>query len=238
MVGAKVSVIIPFYNCPYVIEALDSVLNQTYDNIEIILVNDGSTIHQEKINPYLSKINYIEKANGGTGSALNAGMEVATGDYFAWLSSDDMFRPEKIEKQLRCMEENQSFISYTNYSLINELSEILHENVGIHYEDRNVFLRHFQKGCHINGCTIMFKKEVYHTIGAFNEKYKYTQDYEYWLRIIQQHDFTYLNESLTLYRVHPDMGSKKHGRAQMAEIHELRTKYKRILRELERGELG
>ena len=235
--GAKVSVIIPFYNCPYVSEALESALNQTYDNVEIILINDGSTINQDKVFPYLSKIHYIEKANGGTGSAMNAGLDAATGDYFVWLSSDDVFKPEKIEKQLRFMEENNSFISYTNYSLINENSQIVSENVGIHYENRTEFIRHFQKGCHINGCTVMFKKEVYGTVGKFNVRYKYTQDYDYWLRVIQKYPFAYLNESLTLYRVHSEMGSKKHNRNQMAEIHELRAKYKRILRELE-GELG
>lgn len=79
---SKVSIIVPFYNCPYINQALDSLVNQTYSNIEIIVVNDGSTQFSEGIIPYLDKIKYIQKENGGTTSALNTGIKHATGDYF------------------------------------------------------------------------------------------------------------------------------------------------------------
>ena len=134
-------------------------------------------------------------------------------------------------------ENNSSYISYTNYSLIDENSHITNENVGVHYEIPYEFIRHLQKGCHINGCTVMFKKDVYKTIGEFNTRYKYTQDYDYWLRVIQQYRFDYINKPLTLYRVHPKMGSKQYLRNQTAEIIELRIKYKRILKDLERSVL-
>ena len=231
---AKVSIIIPFYNCSYINEAIESALNQTYVNTEILVVDDGSTSHKDKLVPYLKNIKLIEKENGGTGSAINAGMNAATGDYFAWLSSDDVFMPNKIQDQLQFMVNNQSSISYTNYSLINEQSAITNERVGIHYDLPYEFIRHFQKGCHINGCTVMFKREVYENIGEFNTRYKYTQDYDYWLRVIQHYPFDYLDSPLTLYRVHEAMGSKQFLRNQTAEIVELRVKYKRILKELER----
>lgn len=234
---SKVSIIIPFYNCSYINESIESALGQTYPNTEILVVNDGSTLYTDKLNPYLKDIKLIEKENGGTGSAINAGMQAASGDYFAWLSSDDVFMPNKIENQLQFMQNNQSFISYTNYSLIDENSHITNENVGVHYEIPYEFIRHFQKGCHINGCTVMFKKDVYQTIGEFNTRYKYTQDYDYWLRVIQHYRFDYIDKPLTLYRVHPKMGSKQYLRNQTAEIIELRIKYKRILRDLERSVL-
>lgn len=77
----KVSVVVPFYNCPYVDRAVHSVLNQSYPNVEIIVVNDGSTQHVEKLAPYLDRILYVEKANGGTATALNVGIRRATGAY-------------------------------------------------------------------------------------------------------------------------------------------------------------
>ncbi|WP_394514565.1 glycosyltransferase family A protein [Priestia aryabhattai] len=93
----KVSIIIPFYNCSYIDQAIQSALNQTYQDIEIIVVNDGSSKFNEKITPYLDRILYIEKENGGTASALNLGIKNATGEYFAWLSSDDIFLPIKYQ---------------------------------------------------------------------------------------------------------------------------------------------
>ena len=234
---AKVSIIIPFYNCAYINESIESALSQTYLNKEIIVVDDGSTLNKDKLNPYLKYIKLIEKKNGGTGSALNAGLMAASGEYFAWLSSDDVFLPTKIETQLGFMEDNQSSISYTNYSLIDEKSLITNERVGIHYEVPYEFIRHMQKGCHINGCTVMFKRDVYKKIGEFNTRYRYTQDYDYWLRILQHYKFDYIDTPLTLYRVHSEMGSKQHLRDQTAEIIELRVKYKRILKDLERSVL-
>lgn len=235
IMGPKVTIIIPFYNCPYVAQAIESALKQTYRNVEIIVVNDGSTIHADKIRPFIGKLIYIEKSNGGTASALNEGLKRASGDYIAWLSSDDKFQPRKLEKQLAYMQALQSSICYTNFSVIDEKSRVVTQKAGTHYPDRADFVRHLSKGCHINGCTIMFKKEVYDKVGEFNSSYKYTQDYDYWLRVVQHYPFDYLDEPLTLYRVHSNMGSKQYPRAQRAEILELRAKYKRILAQLEWG---
>lgn len=234
--GPKVTIIIPFYNCPYVAQAIKSALKQTYRNTEIIVVNDGSTVHSEKVRPYLRRVIYIEKENGGTASALNEGIKRASGEYIAWLSSDDMFHPQKVEKQLAFMQARQSVISYTNFSVINESSMIVNERAGApHVEDWREFVRHMSKGCHINGCTIMMKKSLYNQIGVFNPSYRYTQDYDYWLRVVQHYAFDYLDEPLTMYRVHSNMGSRQHSLAQREEILELRAKYNMILAQLYGG---
>ena len=231
--GPKVTIIIPFYNCPYVAEAINSALKQTYRNIEIIVVNDGSTVHGEKVRPYLRRIIYIEKGNGGTASALNEGIKRASGEYIAWLSSDDKFQPQKVEKQLAFMQARQSAISYTNFSVINEKSRMVNQRAGAPaFENMIEFARHLSKGCHINGCTVMMKKDLYEQIGEFNPSYRYTQDYDYWLRVVQHYPFDYLDEPLTMYRVHSNMGSMQHTRAQREEILELRSKYKQILSQL------
>lgn len=225
----KVSIIIPFYNCSYVDQAIDSALNQTYPNIEVIVVNDGSTIFKDKITPYLGRIRYFEKENGGTASALNAGIKNATGDYFAWLSSDDMFYKEKIAKQLNMMDERKGYFSYTNYSLINEHSQITLREAGVYFPFKIDFLQNLLTGNNINGSTVMMKMELFSSLGLFNENLKFTQDYDFWLRAIQHYEFYYVNEPLLKYRVHNNMGSKKYSQKINTEIRMLNQKYEQDL---------
>lgn len=225
LVVTKVSIIIPFYNCSYIDQAIQSALNQTYQDIEIIVVNDGSSKFNEKITPYLDRILYIEKENGGTASALNLGIKNATGEYFAWLSSDDIFLPHKISKQLEFMQQTNSYISYTNYALINERSNIVHASAGVHFPYKVDFLQNLRKGCNINGCTVMMRMEVFSAIGFFNEELRFTQDYDFWLRAVQHYEFSYLDEQLVHYRVHTQMGTKKFEGMINKEIKELNQTY-------------
>ncbi len=207
---SKVSIIVPFYNCPYINQALDSLVNQTYKNIEIIVVNDGSKQYSEKITPYLNKIKYIEKENGGTASALNVGIQHSTGEYICWLSSDDIFYHEKTEVQLAFMKNKNAMFSYTNWCRINDKGQIISQALGNAPKDRLEFIKHMSIGCIINGCSVMIKKSVFQQIGVFDEKLPYTHDYDLWLRIIQKFDAHYVSQPLLLYRVHDQMGSKKH----------------------------
>ena len=98
----KVSIVIPVYNGErYVRYAIDSALAQTYDNIEIIVVNDGSTDKTDEIvKSYGNKVRYIKKKNGGVSSALNMAIEKMKGEYFSWLSHDDTYEPTKIEDEI------------------------------------------------------------------------------------------------------------------------------------------
>src|SRR3990172_11149387 len=104
----KVSVIIPTFNCEeYIEETLSSVLFQTFTDFEVIVVDDGSTDNTIKvIKPYLDKISYIQKDNGGQGSARNLGISLAKGEYLAFLDSDDLWLPDKLSLQVGYMENN------------------------------------------------------------------------------------------------------------------------------------
>jgi glycosyltransferase involved in cell wall biosynthesis len=206
----KVSIIIPFYNCPYVDKAIESALNQTYKNIEIILVNDGSTLYKEKIVPYLDQITYMEKSNGGTASALNMGILNASGEYFSWLSSDDLFHPEKIEKQLHFMKSINASASYSNFYLINENGSIISSPQAMGFPNQTQFLKRMRRGCAINGCTVILKMNIFKEFGLFDETLLYTQDYDFWLRILPSYIFHYFPEPLVNYRVHDNMGTKQH----------------------------
>jgi len=225
----KVSIIIPFYNCPYVDQAIESALQQTYPNIEIILVNDGSTQFTDKIKKYFGKIKYIEKENGGTATALNLGIKNATGNYFSWLSSDDIYHPEKITKQLHFMLEHQAAAVYSPVIFIDSQSKPISEAIGVSYSDRSLFLKHFLKGCFINGCSVLLNMDAFSKFGLFDENFLYAHDYDLWVRIAQHYDFQYLNDPLVFYRVHEEMGTLKHIKAINREIRMVQKKYRSVL---------
>ncbi|WP_337034568.1 glycosyltransferase [Paenibacillus illinoisensis] len=207
----KVSVVIPFYNCPYVQQAIQSAINQTYTNVEIIVVDDGSTRHAELLQPYLPYIYVLGKSNGGTASALNHGIRHASGDYVVWLSSDDLLYPDKIRYQVEFMQRENVLASHTNFHYINEHSAVTKLHGGAEPMADVEWLRRFVGGNPVNGCTVMIRKDLFGAVGLFDELLPYTHDLDLWLRILLNgYRFPYLNEPLTAYRWHGGMGSVLH----------------------------
>ncbi|WP_025691219.1 glycosyltransferase [Paenibacillus zanthoxyli] len=233
--NAKVSVVIPFYNCPYIYQALQSALSQSQAPYEIIVVDDGSTIYTDRIAPYLShsNIHYLGKANGGTASALNHGIRHATGDYVAWLSSDDVFYHDKIRNQSLFMEHNRLLISYTNFNYIDAASRLVQLNAAAVFDNRLDFLRCFLQGNPVNGCTVMIKKELFGAIGLFDESLPFTHDYDLWFRaVLNGYPPVMLNQSLTGYRRHEGMGTVRHHDRILHEVSALKARYRAPLRSL------
>ena len=224
----KVSIVIPFYNCPYVNQAIESALQQSYPHVEVIVVNDGSTRHSEKILPYMHQIRYMEKANGGTATALNMGIRYATGQYFAWLSSDDVFDRDKIAKQMAFMQSRNAFACYTSYRLIDSQNRILGQYPSVWVADRILFFERMKHNCLINGGTVMLHMDIFQQVGLFDEGFRYAHDYEFWLRVLLKHHFVYLQEPLLSYRVHDQMGTNKYSRQVVAEAALVQQKYKHI----------
>ncbi|MEK0317801.1 glycosyltransferase [Cohnella sp. 56] len=209
--GPLVSIIIPFYNDGYVNQAVASALAQTYPHIEVIVVDDGSTANQHLLDPYRSRIHYIGKANGGTASALNYGIRMATGEYIAWLSSDDIFYPHKVAGQLGHMLSRGALISSTDFDLIGAHGELLKPQLAVKFASAADFLRALHTFCPINGCTVMMHRSVIGRIGWFDESLRYTQDYDYWLRVILSGiDFHFVNSPLTAYRWHDKSGTSRY----------------------------
>lgn len=226
----KVSIIIPFYNDPYVDQAIVSALYQTYPNVEIIVVDDGSTKYQDAIAPYRNRIIYLGKANGGTGSALNYGIKMATGKYVAWLSSDDRFLPNKVENQVAYMERTGARICHTDYHVMNEYGTITQYAAAIKFPSAKAFINGIRHGCPVNGCTIMMTKELFQDIGGFNEALPYTHDYDLWIRVLLSRvDFHYLNEVLTVYRRHQQMGTVRNFSTVMQEANMVNATYAGLL---------
>ncbi|WP_342415308.1 glycosyltransferase [Paenibacillus sp. FSL R10-2782] len=228
-----VSIVIPFFNCPYIEQAIQSALNQTYSQLEIIVVDDGSTAHAERIDPYLSHIYYLGKRNGGTASALNHGIRHASGDYIAWLSSDDLFHKDKITHQIDFMLERDAYISHTNYNYINNRGELIENNAAPSFSTTVDFFRCFLLANPINGCTVMMKRELFNHIGLFDEYLTYTHDLDMWFRVmLNRYDISYLNESLTSYRWHDGMGTIQHRPAIEKEISITQARFREPFQQL------
>ncbi|WP_404332369.1 glycosyltransferase [Mesobacillus maritimus] len=206
----KVTIIIPFYNCPYVDQAIQSALNQTYQNVEIIVVDDGSTINTDRIIPFQEKIIYLRKENGGTATALNHGIGSASGEYIAWLSSDDYFVPEKIAKQMTFMLNNNAEVSFTNFDIIDQNNQVITPFCGLRFSDIKEVYKQFFILNPVNGCTVIMKKSLFEQIGYFNPVHRYTHDYEMWFRVlISGHKMDYLDEALTKFRWHEGSGTSQ-----------------------------
>lgn len=211
----KVSIIIPVYNgSNYLREAIDSALNQTYKNIEILVINDGSSDRGETediCKSYGDKIRYFNKVNGGAASALNMGVAKMEGEYFSWLSHDDIYYPEKVEVQIDYLseQENRDVILYCNYELINEKSQhtsFVEFNHEMLVEKPEYSLL---RGC-VNGITLLIPKKAFKKHGNFNESLKCTQDYDLWRRFSETFQFVHLPIIITKTRIHAEQDSNKH----------------------------
>lgn len=227
-VGPRVSIVIPFYNCAYVDQAIESALNQSYANVEVIVVNDGSTKHTDKIVPYRHRIKYIEKANGGTASALNTGIRNASGTYFAWLSSDDFYDRNKIASQVAFMQTHNACASHTSFYLINAHNQINSRYPFMSFGNRSQFFESMKQSCLINGCTVMLRMDVFQQVGLFDESLRYVHDYDYWMRVLLKYDFPYIPQPLLYYRVHNDMGSAKYAHELTRETLLVKQKYQHM----------
>lgn len=207
----RVTIVIPFYNDPYVGEAVDSALAQTYPDVEVIVVSDGATREVERLAPYAGRVQLLRKPNGGTASALNCGFRRASGEYVAWLSSDDRFEREKAERQVRFMEATGAWISHTAFRYMNEKGELEGQAVRLKHATPYQFYDSFRRNNAINGCTVMMRRELFERIGGFDERLPYTHDYDFWLRcLLAGYPIAYMREPLTVYRRHPAMGTIRH----------------------------
>ncbi|MBW5447400.1 glycosyltransferase [Cohnella sp. CFH 77786] len=221
-----VSVVVPFYNCPFIDQCLESILGQTYPHIEIVVVDDGSERHLKKLEPYLDRIRCVRKPNGGTSSALNRGIRAAQGEYIAWLSSDDIMLPRKIETQVAYMQHHDALICCTNYHYINEDNDIVSEDRSALFPSAYQFIEGFLHFCPVNGSTVMMHRKLPPFIGWFDESLRGPQDYEYWIRVLLARvDFHFLNESLTLYRWHDGMGTLRMKERNEREFIQVRDRY-------------
>ena len=207
-----VSIVIPVFNgANYMRQAIDSALAQTYPQVEVLVVNDGSTDNGETeriAGSYGERIRYFAKENGGVASALNRGLREMRGSYFAWLSHDDAFLPEKTSRQVGFLRANRAFAAcYTDYLQVDPGGAVI-RRVAVPWRPREKALKALFARQYINGSTVMVQRECFDRVGIFDEKLRYTQDMEMWFRLLQHYEFGRVPWPLARQRVHPEQGSR------------------------------
>lgn len=194
-----VSIVIPVYRgANFVGEAIDCALAQTYPNIEVLVINDGSDDEgatERAVLAYGDKVRYFSKPNGGVSSALNMGIREMHGEYFSWLSHDDLYTPEKIERQVEILRqrppENREVVVMCGGSLIDENGEEIprysaHPWCG-EYTGEEMFAacqKRFRSTLSV--LAMLLPKSILNHVGFFDENLRYIQDYEYSYRIMME----------------------------------------------------
>ncbi len=202
----KVSVIIPTYNRAKLLpRAVNSVLNQTFKDFELIIVDDASTDNTEEVVKTFkdSRIKYIKhRINKGGAAARNTGIKASKGEYIAFLDDDDEWLPLKLEKQVFKFNESSSKVGliYTGFSRYLD---------GENKEREKHLPRHKGKvldiclaGCLTSPPEMLIRKELLKEIGGFDEKLKASQDADILIRLAQECDFDFIPEALTKHYIH------------------------------------
>jgi len=184
-----ISVIIPTYNRAYILhKAVESVLSQTFKNIELIIIDDASEDSTpELIKDYAKKsqipiIYHRNPERLGPAASRNIGIKLAKGKFIAFLDSDDWFLPEKLEKQLNFFQKNPSFyLVQTEERWYKQGKRIFPKR--IHRKAKGFFFHRAVRLCVVSMSTVMVKKELFKEVGVFDPGFPVCEDYEFWLGV-------------------------------------------------------
>jgi glycosyltransferase involved in cell wall biosynthesis len=201
----KVSVIIPTHNrIHFLTGAIESVLNQTFQDVEIIVIDDGSTDStKEIVGTYIQrnpgKISYYYQPKKGVSVARNTGIGYSKGEFIAFLDSDDMWLPHKLEKQIRTISQESVGFAYS-YAYVDEenrkTSKMKPFSPALDFNDL------FLKEKSIITSTVLIRKEYLHEVGLFDESIGVAEDYDLWARILLKYKAYFIPEPLVIYRKH------------------------------------
>jgi glycosyltransferase involved in cell wall biosynthesis len=209
-----VSIVIPVYNgSNYLRQAIDSALKQTYRSTEIIVVNDGSDDGgrtDDIARSYGDRVRYFRQPNGGVSTALNRGLRQMAGEWFAWLSHDDVFAADRIEQDMIVAAENpQGRVFFSRINTIDAEGKFVRD---IRYPiDRVTNPREALQLGGVDMCSMTVHRSCFDRVGFFNEANRTTQDVEMTLRLSSAFPFTLSPRALTYKRVHPDRGTETLG---------------------------
>lgn len=215
-----ISIIIPTYNCEsYIAETIDSVLDQTFSDFELIVIDDGSTDRTRQIaSSYGANVRLITQANAGVCKARNRGIREAAGRYLCLMDHDDYWFRDKLARQMDTMERHpEAGLVYSSFSWwfpdangAFPPAEAYIENPcpeGID-EDFSGWIYHLLLlDCWVLTSSALIRAEVFKRCGTFDESLPYSEDWDLWLRIAREYPFIKLKKSLTLYRQHAYQGN-------------------------------
>lgn len=195
-----ISIVLPVYNGEaFLEEAIKSILNQTYQNLELIVVNDCSTDNTAQIIEEYERLdNRIRIINNEKNMklplSLNAGFEIANGEYLTWTSDDNIYMPTAVEEMYSFLEENMEYgFVYTDMEFINEMGEVYGRNES---KPQDLFLYNCIGAC------FLYKSDVKKVIGGYCPEKFLVEDYDYWLRVSKQYKIGHIEKCLYKYRNH------------------------------------
>ena len=210
-----VSVIIPAYNAmAFLPETLDSVLDQTFKDFEVIIVNDGSrdNIVEWATTITDSRVRLISQANQGVSQARNTGILNSKGQYLAFLDADDIWEPSKLEKQVSAFEANPELgLVDTLVFIVDQRNNILYK-AGSSYEEGNVLRRAIEENLVMCGSSPMIRCQCIEKVGLFDTDLHGPEDWHMWARIAIHYPFKVIAEPLVRYRHHPSSLSRNWNR--------------------------
>jgi glycosyltransferase involved in cell wall biosynthesis len=207
-----VSVIIPTYRPEHLRETVESALAQTISDLEIIVVEDGSYTAPQALKECCGPVRYVWQENQGVSGARNTGIRHALGIWLAFLDHDDLWKPDKLQRQLLLAERCPEFkMIHTDYFVLREgqlypgprLVPV--EQVPSRHVGRELFMNNF-----VINSSVLVTRKGRESAGGLDRRFRYAQDYDLWLRIARNHEIGFLNERLTVFRDHDYSLSNQH----------------------------
>lgn len=195
----QIDVVIPTFNrAEFLKDAIESVLNQTYENLKLYIIDDGSEDQTEQVVQKYNdpRIVYSKKSNSGVSSARNKGVNISSNSWIAFLDSDDTWEPNKLELFVSQIEKEPNIsIFYSDEKWIKDGAVIVKkQNQAKH--DGEIFFNCL-KSCFIGPSTVLIKRDVFLDVGLFDDRYVVCEDYELWLRISEKYKIRLIEKELT-----------------------------------------
>ncbi len=218
----KVSVNICCYNSEkFIKETIQSVLDQTYKEFEIIIIDDGSKDKTGEIVKSIkdSRVKYYYQDNMGLSASRNRALEMSKGEYVALLDHDDIWEPEKLEKQVALIDSNKNLgLVFSDSYIIDKNGKIKGTFFELNRPARGQVTKELINADFIPCLTAVMRKSYMEKVGNFKNELKIAEEYDYFLRLSLISDFDYVNAPLAKYRLHQGNASKDIIRMHMEEI--------------------
>lgn len=201
---AKISVIIPTFNAEKTIAGtVKSVLGQSFSDLEVLVVNDGSTDSTLDVLSHIKdqRLKILTFPNGGVAESRNRGIQNATGQYLSFLDSDDLWKEDKLKEQLSALENHpEAAVAYSWNDYIDEDGKFVHN--GWHFENHGDVYEALFLCCFIeNGSNILLRKEALDRVGGFDSALVPTEDWDFYLRLAENYHFVCVPKVHVLYRI-------------------------------------
>ncbi len=223
----RVSVIVPAYNAaPFLRDALESVLRQTYADWEVVVVDDGSTdrtkdVVEACIPAFDGRLRYVYQENRGCAAARNTAIAVSSGELIALLDADDIWLEKRLESGVRVLDEHPEVgLVHAQVIRIDPEGNIIGKPPlpPEKYLSGRIAQHIYARRAHLLVPTVLFRRCCVDAAGNFDESFRATEDRDLWFRIARSFDVAYLNEVVAHYRVLPDSLSRDWERSRISQI--------------------